>query len=92
MVSTASPSAQRPALASSLWWRNSPANRPALRIGLLLDGPELPNVFARVVEDIQASNFARIELAIYRKSPTLPPRPRANTVTRIFRRFFDANL
>src|SRR5215469_8051157 len=66
--------AERPAITSRAWWRHSGADRPPLRIGLLLDGPELSNVFAATIEDVQASNFAKIELAVYRTVVT--PRPR----------------
>lgn len=58
----------RPGYTSKALWLHSPADRPPLRIGLLLDSPELSALFASVIEDIQASNFASIELAVYRKS------------------------
>jgi hypothetical protein len=48
-------------------FRVSNAARPPLRIGILLDSPKVSAFFARVIEDIQASNFARIELLVYRK-------------------------
>lgn len=48
-------------------FRISPADQPPLRIGILLDGPKLSTFFVQIIEDIQASNFARIELLIYRK-------------------------
>src|SRR5215467_6175511 len=50
-------------------FRTSPSQNPRLRIGILLDGPKLSAFFARIIEDIQASNFARIELLVYRKKP-----------------------
>jgi hypothetical protein len=50
-------------------FRFSPAENPPLRIGLLLDDVHLSAVFARVVEDIQASNFAKLELLVFRKKP-----------------------
>jgi hypothetical protein len=50
-------------------FRTSPAQNPRLRIGILLDSPKLSAFFARIIEDIQASNFARIELLVYRKRP-----------------------
>jgi hypothetical protein len=50
-------------------FRTSPAQGPPLRIGILLDSPKLSAFFARIIEDIQASNFARIELLVYRKKP-----------------------
>jgi hypothetical protein len=40
-----------------------------LRIGVLLDsGEQVPAFVAQIIEDIQASNFARIELLIVKKS------------------------
>jgi hypothetical protein len=55
-------------------FRFSPPSRPPLRIGILLDGPVLSAFFARIIEDIQASNFAKIELLVYRKT-TPDPKP-----------------
>src|SRR5215467_6756748 len=52
-------------------FRFSSASHPPLRIGLLLDGTKLSAFFARIIEDIQASNFARIELLVYRKKPAV---------------------
>jgi len=48
-------------------WRFSPAQRPPLRIGLLLDDTKLSRFEAHIIEDIQASNFARNELLVLRK-------------------------
>src|SRR5215831_15989869 len=58
----------RPAYTSKALWLRSDADRPPLRIGLLLDGTELSALFASVIKDIQSSNFATIELAVYRKA------------------------
>jgi hypothetical protein len=58
------------------YFRVSPASRPLLRIGLLLDNPNISAFSARILEDIQASNFAKIVLAVYRK--TAPPLAREN--------------
>jgi len=74
--------AERPAITARAWWRYSGADRPPLRIGLLLDGPELSNVSAAAIEDIQASNFATIELAVYRKS-VVTPHPRGGRFRRV---------
>jgi hypothetical protein len=57
-------------------WRFSAADRPPLRIGLLLDDSKLSRFSARIIEDIQASNFARIELLVFKKKTT--PSPAAN--------------
>jgi hypothetical protein len=51
------------------YYRISSAGRPPLRIGLLLDsGDETSAFFARIIEDIKASNFAEIELLVIRKA------------------------
>ena len=59
-------------------FRFSPAAQPALRIGILLDSSKPSGFFAKVIEDIQASNFARIELLVYRKKAlgSKPPNSR----------------
>jgi hypothetical protein len=58
------------------YYRLSPATHAPLRIGLLLDSAiELPAFCARIVEDIQASNFANLELLIIRKAAAKNPAP-----------------
>ncbi len=44
----------------------SPSNRPPLRIGLFLDGLSLPHCYEQVIDHIQRSNFATIELLVIR--------------------------
>jgi len=75
-------------------WRFSPADRPRLRIGLLLDSRELSLFYARIIEDIQASNFAKIELLVFRKTATPPAaNHRAGSwMGSCGRRLFDAKL
>lgn len=53
-------------------FRVSTVARPPLRIGILLDSPKISAFFARIIDDIQASNFARIELLVYRKKKASP--------------------
>ncbi len=61
------------------YYRISPTDRAPLRIGLLLDSPdEIAAFAATVIEDIKASNFAKIELLVVRKTGagTSLPNPR----------------
>jgi hypothetical protein len=51
----------------SSFFRYSPADRPPLRIGLLLDSQVLPAFAARIVADIKECNFANVEFLVYRK-------------------------
>ena len=78
------------------YYRISSADRPPLRIGLLLDSlEEISAFFAKVVQDIKASNFARIELLILRKTATEKPRPekRPNSgAVSLLRRISDPKL
>jgi hypothetical protein len=53
-------------------WSLSTANRPPLRIGLLLDSPKMALFCSKIIQDIQASNFAKIELLVYRKAVAKP--------------------
>lgn len=46
-------------------YRRSTSKNPALRVGIMLDSPHLLACFARVVDDIRASNFADLTLLIY---------------------------
>jgi hypothetical protein len=65
--------------APNSFYRISPSENPPLRIGLLLDSKnELPAFCVRIVEDIQASNFAQIKLLVLRKS-TVVPAPASQT-------------
>jgi len=75
-------------------WQFSPADRPPLRVGVLLDSPKLSRFFARIIEDIQASNFAKLELLIYRKAPKLPAaaNSRRSPLNSLVRRLFDSKL
>jgi len=50
------------------YFKNSSSNTPPLRVGLLLDSPVLPAFSARIIQDIKESNFANIELLVYRKA------------------------
>jgi hypothetical protein len=51
------------------YYLSSSASRAPLRIGLLLDSPDRTSAFfAKIIEDIKASDFARIELLIVRKT------------------------
>src|SRR6266581_3912432 len=66
-------------------FRFSPAERAPLRIGILLDSPKLSGFFAKIIGDIQESNFATINLLVFRKrtadlSPTPQPRSRVSAL------------
>ena len=51
------------------------ATAPPLRIGVLLDGFELPRVFRGVLEDIRASDFAQLALLIFNDEQPERPSP-----------------
>jgi hypothetical protein len=75
-------------------FRISPAARPPLRIGLLLDSPMLSAFSAKIIEDIKGSNFAKLELLVFRK--TAPPphtgsRP-PSPIAKIVRQLRDRQL
>jgi len=74
------------------FWRTSSSSHPPLRIGLLLDGVKLSRFFATIIEDIQASNFAKIELLIFRKAAEKPPEPARSPVAKAARRLLHADL
>jgi hypothetical protein len=79
------------------YYRISPANRSPIRIGLLLDSRDQTSAFfARIIEDIRASNFASIELLIVRKmmgeSPRKGERPNSSSLKTPLRRISDPQL
>lgn len=68
----------------------SSTNRPPLRIGVLLDSFTLGACFARVLDDIQNSNFAKLELLILNEHPPAcerqrPPHSKLRTLWRVIR-------
>jgi hypothetical protein len=75
-------------------WCTSPSHNPALRIGLLLDSFKMSRFFATVIEDIRASNFAKIELLVCRKAPAVEKTVNhANSMfSKVARRLIDSNL
>jgi hypothetical protein len=74
-------------------FRVSPSAHPPLRIGLLLDGVELSRFFGRIIEDITASNFAKLELLIFRKFDSAQPGRTSNSRRwRLARRMLDPDL
>jgi hypothetical protein len=56
-------------------YRTSPAERSKLRIGLLVDTPQLTEWCARILEDIRASNFAELCLVVSNASARPPESP-----------------
>jgi hypothetical protein len=77
------------------YFRISSVDRPPLRIGLLLDShDEIPAFFARIIEDIKASNFAGIELLVVRKTAgnSAPGRPPNSRALRFLRHISDPKL
>lgn len=74
-------------------WLHSPANAPPLRIGLLLDNADLARFSRKIIEQIQASNFAKLELVIYRTSTSLSnANQKPGVIARVKRRLLDRNL
>ena len=75
-------------------FRFSRAARPPLRIGLLLDGPKLSAFFARIIEDITGSNFANLELLVFRKKTQslAPENPSTSVVGTLKKRLLDPKL
>src|SRR5437762_2595069 len=76
------------------YFRLCHAVRPPLRIGLLLDTAIVSAFCAGVIEDVRCSNFARIELVAFRKSPAKPvvPNPSASLANKLARRLIDPKL
>jgi hypothetical protein len=88
-----SSSAEKSPLNSVSPWLFSPAANPPLRIGILLDGPILPRVDARILTDLQSSNFTTLSLLVFRKSVPIqkPEQPRSLS-GRLSRRLLDSKL
>jgi len=63
----------------------SPASRPPLRIGLLLDTAVCQSFVGRVVDDILHSNFARLDFVVYNAAARPRPARRASLPARLWR-------
>jgi hypothetical protein len=82
----------QPVLSSRSLWRTSPSSNAPLRIGLLLDGVRMSRFFATIIEDIQASTFAKIELLVFRKPAGEPPAPPTSRFSKVAKRLLNADL
>jgi hypothetical protein len=73
-------------------WSFSPDGRPPLRIGLLLDSQKMALFCSKIIQDLKASNFAKLELLVYRKPPAPPPGPNSNggALSSLRQRLFDS--
>ncbi len=78
---------QAPAPLGIAPWSFSPASRSPLKIGLLLDSPKMALFCSKIIQDIQTSNFAKIELLVYRKSA--PRSQAAKPASGLRQRLFD---
>jgi hypothetical protein len=84
---------QPPRLTASSLWLNSTGQGPKLRIGLLLDDYDLPRFAAGILDDIQSSNFARLELVVLKKSYAQPsPKEPRSRFQSLRRRLSDPEL
>jgi hypothetical protein len=72
----------------------SPSSAPPLRVGILLDSYLLQNCFAAIIDDIQACNFARIELLILNADTAAPAAPpqRRGLARKVLDRLLNAGL
>lgn len=77
---------------TSSLWLHSPSPNPPLRIGLLLDGDQLPRFCRRIVAQIRASNFANVELLVYKKPILSHDTKKKSFLDRIRRHIFDRTL
>jgi hypothetical protein len=75
------------------YFRISPAQGPPLRIGLLLDSrEEISASFAKIIADIQGSNFAKIELLVVRRQTLKPAQISGSRLRSIIRSLSDSKL
>ena len=72
---------------------HSEGTGPKLRVGVLLDGEVLPRHFAAVLEDIRASDFAELALAVLNlEERPAAPAGRPSRARAIWRRLTDEGL
>ena len=69
-------------------YRRSPVQKPKLKIGLLLDSPEVLAWCARIIDDIRVSDFAELSLVVYHADTHLAqssPSPPMRSVIRLLK-------
>jgi hypothetical protein len=57
----------------STLYLHSPADRPPLRVGLLMDSYTLPASIAAILDDVAACNFAHVELVVMNTPAAVSP-------------------
>ena len=57
----------------------------SLRVGVMVDGFETLRAFRQVLTDIQASDFARLEVVVVNRQPPPAAPPSAGTLSRFLR-------
>jgi hypothetical protein len=80
----------RIAMISSLYLHSGSSAKP-LRIGVLIDGFEIARAFRSVLMDIQASDFAQLELVVVNRQPDALPKPPAGRLSRYLRLLRDGD-
>jgi hypothetical protein len=73
-------------------FRFSPAAKPPLKIGLLIDGTTLIRSFADVLEDIGRSNFAVIDCAIVQRHSSVGISRKRNRLHALYSRFANKKV
>ncbi len=76
---------------SCLYLRSASAAAP-LRIGVLIDGFRLSRAFRQVLQDIQASDFARLELVVLNCQPQTTIAPPKNRFSRYLRLLLNSSF
>lgn len=75
---------------SSLYLHSRSQEKP-LRIGVLVDGSEIPRAFRQVLADIDASDFASLELVIVNRQPESISKAAPGRLSRYLRVLLNAN-
>jgi hypothetical protein len=93
LSTTGGPPPEKPDVSRNSPWRLSPAAKPPLRVGLLLDSSVLPRFNVRIIEDLRSSNFVDLALLVYKKDSTLQKTTAPQGLAgRVARRIFDSKL
>jgi len=74
-------------------YQRSTTDRASLRVGLLLDSKTLPRCFSEVVDHIQQSDFARLELLIFneeQKATDAVTRPKRSSLRKAWDLIFSS--
>jgi hypothetical protein len=70
MISVSADQRRDSVISRNSLWRNSVVDKPALRVGVVLDSLQVARCYGAIIDDILYSNFANLELIVIPNCPS----------------------